>query len=590
MKKFLLILLIGLCSALQLKAQVVTIKEQKNNNETVAIKAPYIVDINATLNIEVDKSVLLDSLINMLGQQQYPSELLAVINNTIRQQQQIMTDIMMTGDRRKRLASLQNFRSSMIALLSPLVANQTTLENTPLYQAANDALGTNDYSKLFDALNTQYQKINQEYVTKVNASTAYMSLGGWINTADGSTQIHLDGFDSVTNGQFYQVKRIMTSVPQSEIDAYNSAQNLADSLQSNADTLVYLMKSRFQAGVSDLESKVDSIIMGGVSRFEAQLDSVATPIKNKFSGPVSTFKQHLNNFKTDAIKVVGEVEDFSFGYTVILYNQVRSLITQADTLEAEAKVLLKMVRAEIQTAPSVAKGLASELTADISSVITQIEALGKSYLVELENTLNMFDQNKLSALTESAAQFSAKTFKLPYNSIPAQTQLDLRYTGQRKAGDELYFKAEIAKDSAGVVSDKKSIYWQKVTMFQVGIYNTIRASLIFADKVNGDFANSSNDFQLAPSYSVVFKLGTRRGMFYNKYLTPGIGLNIATFDFENNNKPEIGLGLTASFFQDYLQAGYGRNMSTDDNYWFFGLRLPLFGWATGTTTLSPGSN
>jgi hypothetical protein len=590
MKKYTLILLIGLCSAVQLKAQVVTIKEQKNNNETVAIKAPYIVDINATLHIEVDKSVLLDSLISMLGQQQYPSELLAVINNTIRQQQKIMTDIMMTGDRRKRLASLQNFRSSMIALLSPLVANQATLQNTPLYQAANDALGTNDYSKLFDALNTQYQKINQEYVTKVNASTAYMSLGGWINTADGSTQIHLDSFDSVTNGQFYQVKRIMTSVPQSEIDAYNSAQNLADSLQSNADTLVYLMKSRFQAGVSDLEGKVDSIIMGGVSRFEAQLDSVATPIKNKFSGPVSTFKQHLNNFKTDAIKVVGEVENFSFGYTVILYNQVRSLITQADTLEAEAKVLLKMVRAEIQTAPSVAKSLASELTADISSVITQLEALGKSYLVELENTLNMFDQNKLSALTESAAQFSASTFKLPYNSIPAQTQLDLRYTGQRKAGDELYFKAEIAKDSAGVVSDKKSIYWQKVTMFQVGIYNTIRASLIFADKVNGDFANSSNDFQLAPSYSVVFKLGTRRGMFYNKYLTPGIGLNIATFDFENNNKPEIGLGLTASFFQDYLQAGYGRNMSTDDNYWFFGLRLPLFGWATGTTTLSPGSD
>lgn len=573
------------CAA-QSYAQVVTIKERKGANETIEVKAPYIVDINATLQIEVNKQVLLDSIINMLGEQEYPTELLNIINNTIRQQQKIMRDIMMTGDRKTRLASLSSFSSSMISLLTPLAENQEKLKDTPIYQAVNTALQQNDYTILFTEINKEYKKVNQEYLTKVQQSTAYMSMGAWINTSKGATQLHLDGFDSLTNGTFYEVKRIMTSVPKKEIDAYNASQNLADSLQSNADTLVHLMKSRFLMGVSNIESNVDSIINGGVSRFEARLDSVATNIRSKFSTPVNAFKQNLNNFKTEAGKVVKEVETFSFGKTLILYNQTRALITQADTLEAQGKRLLSMVRSEIQTAPSIAKTLASELTADIFSVVNQLDVLGKSYITELKSTLNMFDQNKLTEFKESAAKFSASSYKLSYNSIPTETELDLRYTGERVAGDEIYFKAEVARDSAGTQVTKQSIYWQKLTMFQVGIHNSIRATLIFANKVNGDFASSTNDFQLNPSYSVVFKLGTRRGMFYNKYLTPGLGLNIATLDFNNDNNPEIGLGITASFFRDYFQAGYGRNMGTDDNYWFFGLRLPLFGWATGSTNLS----
>ena len=128
-------------------------------------------------------------------------------------------------------------------------------------------------------------------------------------------------------------------------------------------------------------------------------------------------------------------------------------------------------------------------------------------------------------------------------------------------------------------------------MFHMGLNNSIRASIVFLDKVNGDFSNTSSQFQLAPSYSAIFKIGTRHGKFYNQYLTPGLGVNVATMDFDNNNNPEIGIGVTAAFFHDYVQIGYGMNMNTNDNYWMFGLRLPLFGWATsavqGTPTVTP---
>ena len=137
----------------------------------------------------------------------------------------------------------------------------------------------------------------------------------------------------------------------------------------------------------------------------------------------------------------------------------------------------------------------------------------------------------------------------------------------------------------------KSLFWRKYTMFHMGIHNSIRASVVFLDKVNGDFAGSNSDFQLAPSYSAIFKIGTRKGRCYNQYLTPGLGVNVATMDFNNDNTPEIGLGVTAAFFHDYLQVGYGMNMNTNDNYWMLGLRLPLFGWATsavqGTPTTTP---
>lgn len=585
MKRIALICCLLAGFGLQAFAQVVTLKEYGNDNKLLTVEKPFIVGINSTLQININKDILLDSLVDMLGENTYPSEALVAISKALSNQKKTLTAIMTTGKRKERLAALNSFRTELASVLIPLTQLDT---GSALRKAANRALLSNNYAVFFDTLNNQYAKITKEYADKVSASTAYFKLGAWLNTSSGATQVHLDGFDSIANGQFYQVKRFVTSIPQSEVNAYNSARTLADSLQTYADTLVALMKNRFLNGVNGVEAKVTNILQTGINGFKQNLDSVANQAKTEFYPPIDTLTQELNEFKVGLVKLISQVENFKVGEIINMYQEARALEVQGDTIEAHAKALFDKVKAEVQDIPGITKSVSASLIANATGVWTQTKELGQSYIEELEKTLDLFNQNKVTDLSETAAKFSANTFSLSYNDVPAQTDLNLKFTGERTNGDQLYFKAVIGKDSASTTT-AKTIYWQKTTMFIQGIYNTIRASLIFANPVNSSLGNPTNEWQLAPSYSAIFRLGTRKSIFYNKYLTPGIGINVATLDFDNNNNPEIGIGLTAAFFQDYLQVGYGRNMGTDDFYWMFGLRLPLFGWITKGATVGGSS-
>ena len=64
-------------------------------------------------------------------------------------------------------------------------------------------------------------------------------------------------------------------------------------------------------------------------------------------------------------------------------------------------------------------------------------------------------------------------------------------------------------------------------------------------------------------------------MARNSFWNLGIGLSVAAVDFDKDDVPELGLGLTTSAFADLLQAGVGYNVFLDRAYWFFGVRLPV---------------
>ena len=52
-----------------------------------------------------------------------------------------------------------------------------------------------------------------------------------------------------------------------------------------------------------------------------------------------------------------------------------------------------------------------------------------------------------------------------------------------------------------------------------------------------------------------------------------------------DSQQEVGLGLTVSFLDDFIQLGYGWNLTLDrDQYWFVGLKLLQFGSTMGVQT------
>jgi hypothetical protein len=593
MQRLYTFLLIAILSFSTCYSQVVKIKEYNSNNELIDISKPFIVDINGRLSININKTILLDTIIGALDQREYPSEMLELISQALRLQQKTLMSMTTTGSREERLMALDTFREGMAPLLTYLVDYQEGLQETQFYKDLAEALGKTDqgYKPYFQVLDQYYNQVTSRYTAIVNKSSVRFKLGGWLNTDKGPEPFHIEGFDSISSEGIFQVPRFATSIPRSEVDNFNKARKLADSLQNNTEVLVDYMKKKASNTVDELktiETKLNDILDNGLKSFESRLDSTSNSIQQKFSQPISHFKQSMNDFRVDLATIKADVQNITLNKALDIAIEADSLIKTADKLKTEVEALYKMVTQEIAPAPGIVQNLKSGLTSDITIVKTQIENLATSYLNELKATLYVFNESNLKELTETAAKFTSSTFALSYNDVPASTILDIRTVGEREVGDEIYFKATIVRDSTANSFDE-TVFWQKYTMFHIGLNSSIRASLIFADKVNGDFANTTNDFQLAPSYSAIFKIGTRKSMFYNKYFTPGIGVNVSTLDFNNDNTPEIGIGLTAAFFRDYLQIGYGRNMASDDNFWIFGLRLPLFGWATTGIESAPKS-
>ncbi|PIW05271.1 MAG: hypothetical protein COW40_05610 [Cytophagales bacterium CG17_big_fil_post_rev_8_21_14_2_50_40_13] len=593
MQRFYTLLFISVLSLSTCYSQVVKIREYNSNNELIEVSKPYIIDINGRLSINIDKAILLDTLIGSLDQREYPSEMLELINQALRLQQKTLMSMTTTGSREERLKALDNFRDGMAPLLIYLVEHQDNLAETQFYKDLEEALGKTDqgYKPYFQILDQYYEQVTSRYTAIVSKSSVKFKLGGWLNTEKGAEPFHIEGFDSISSKGIIQVPRFATSIPQSEVDNFNEARKLADSLQNNTEVLIDYMKKRASNTIDELktiETKLSDILDNGLKSFESRLDSTSASIQQKFRQPVNDLKQSLNDFRVDLAIVKNDVQNITLNKALDIAIEADSLIKDAGRLKIEAEQLYKMVTDEIAAAPSIAQKLKSGLTSDISNVQTQIKNLATEYLNELKASLAVFNESNITELTETAAKFTSSTFALGYNDVPASTILDVRTVGQREVGDEIYFKATIVRDSTSNAFDE-TVFWQKYSLFHIGLNSSIRASLIFADKVNGNFANTSNDFQLAPSYSAIFKIGSRKSMFYNKYFTPGLGVNVSTLDFNNDNTPEIGIGLTAAFFKDYLQIGYGRNMATDDNFWLFGLRLPLFGWATTGIESAPSS-
>lgn len=593
MKKIYIILSLTLLGYFNCFAQVIKVQEYNAKNQLIDVSTPYIIDINGRLKLNINKSLLIDSIVGSLDKSEYPSEMLELIHQALRLQQKTLLSIAANGNRDERLKALDTFRNDMTPLFAYLVEHQASLKDTNLYKDLESALGETDqgYKPFFKVLDKYYEQVTTEYAQSVKTSSVRFKLGGWLNTEKGAEPFHLEGFDSISSKGITQVPRFATSVPQSEIDNFNEARNLADSLQNNTGVLIENMKKKAANAVDELksiESKVTDILDNGIKSFESKIDSTANSIQLKFKSPISHLKQSINDFRVSLVTIKSDVQNISLNNALDIAIEADSLIKQSKKLKSEVAALYVLVTKEVAQAPSISQNLKGSLNAEIASIKTEIENLATDYLTELKSTLALLDESNIKELTETAAKFTSSTFDLSYDEIPTSTTLDIRTVGARKVGDEIYFKATIVRDSTSDAIDE-TLFWQKYTMFHVGLNSSIRASMIFADKVNGDFANATNDFQLAPSYSAIFKIGTRKSMFYNKYFTPGIGINVSTLDFNNDNTPEIGIGASAAFFKDYIQIGYGRNMATDDNFWFFGLRLPLFGWATSSIEAAPTS-
>jgi hypothetical protein len=173
----------------------------------------------------------------------------------------------------------------------------------------------------------------------------------------------------------------------------------------------------------------------------------------------------------------------------------------------------------------------------------------------------------------TAATFTDNTYKHALGDLPASTTLSLINAGRREKGDRLLIKISAGKSGTAPVELEAPAF----PMYMVLPHIETKVGIVFNDPLVSN--QLRRQFQLAPSYSVLLKGlcpdARRKHMMRNTVWDWGIGLNLSSPDFDNDDVPELGVGFVVSGLRDYLQVGYGYNVFISKPYWFFGLRLPL---------------
>ncbi len=545
-------------------------------DSTILRKYPNI-DINSSIKIELNTARIKQEALNLISvKTELPVSRIKTISDYLSKRLDVIKAIQFKSEnlaeKQKALHSFSNETSPVFKILSELdPSSLLRLKVNEILSVREKDLSVT-YNRLFDLLQSEINSIESEYKSAIEQNKIFFRLGTFVNEAP----VHLEGFDSYKEGDYYFVPPFITTIPADQKLDFEKYQKLAKDANDDA----------MKAFSEKLQEVVNPI-----------LDSLKQVIENKFSVPLSTFENAISNLDTVSIEVKTEIahnklviSNFKASVELIIAyskndvkqpdfvkNLVESIIQASDDFKALEQSLNNSTTTlgklgTITRYKSALIDFTASYNIGKKIVAEQIEAIKGFY-----DSKNLLQISLTQKIAESLLKLSDDVFKLPLENIPGQVTLDLTRTVVRKDGDRLSFKAVLTKASPEMgKQEEKTIYFTSIGLYQIGLHNSIQAVLILADNLSGEF-NSRKQFQFDPSYSVLFKLGSRTNSFYNDFVELGLGVNMATLDFNNDDNPEVGIGLVLSTFKDYLQVGYGRNFGVDQNYWFFGLRLPFLG-------------
>jgi len=534
------------------------------------------VDINSLIKITVDTSLIKQEALKFTAiQTNLPVAQMKGVSDFLSKRLDRIKEINVKGnDMAEKRKALESFSNEIIPIFEILdqLDSSNSLKIKVNKILIEPGLSTTDiYNGIFDLLQDEISSIGAAYKSSIEQNKVFFRLGTSIN----NTPVHLDGFDNYKEGDYYFVPPFITTIPEDQKNDFQKYKELAT--QANAKGL--------QAFSGQLQEVLNPL-----------LATIKKELQDSISGPLTSFENavsKLNNLSTEVKTQLAKNEGkiVNLVASIDLLKAYITDVNQDNYLENLAKAIAK-VFSEYTSLKQSLNDLGSykneELQPAFNSALADFKKgyeEGKQLVDRQIDALHQFVASNFlqqigftKKMDESLLKLADEVSKLPLDNIPNQTMLDLKKTVVRKNGDRLFFKAVLTKASSETEKqEEKTIDYTSIGLYQIGLHNSIQATMILVHNLSGKF-KSEKQFQFAPSYSVLFKNGSRKSSFYNDFLDFGLGVNVATLDFNKDDNPEVGLGLVVSSFKDYLQLGCGRNFGVDQNYWFFGIRLPLLGF------------
>lgn len=579
--------LTGLAQAQQCKAiegggilSLTEVEQDGKRHPDVLQNQPAIIDINSSLRITINKdslrsrtavlvdtTILYEQIAEALALQRAAGKGLEAMPRL-----QAELEAWATDPENRNLDSL---RSALQAVGNSAVAiANEAAPGSALRDRLNTALLAQrgvyaQYQAVLEAGATEAARLRSQVDALLNQEGVYFQMGAWIATSQGTIPLHLPGFDDYPVGDTSVVERFNVQITESQIAQLETLQTNA--LQLNTGSISGIFNT--------LKSSAPAFFAGIIGRTESSLAAVDATLTNaldEIDAEVASVRQTVQQTKTDAtnyLAFLGSLkdkyltQDFSgFGSLSAFISSVNqdwdALKTQTNGLVAQIDSLVKLPEKFAPGSPL------SNTLMNIAGVFTPIRNTLTTDISDTSGNLQQILSGlaPLESINVEALAFGEEVLKLDINTLPEQTEVSLLTSGARSPGDGIIIKlAAGQKDQLPCDLETPQIQIYRVSSFLKTV-----GGLIYTRS----FAEGRS-FEFGPAYNVLFSWGSRTHPSINTLWRPGVGLNLAALDYDDNEAPELGIGLVFSFLRDYIQFGGGVNVQEEEVYGFFGLSLPL---------------
>ncbi len=554
-----------------------------NNPDRKPIANGAIVDINAMLRLELDKNQIAAKARQMASGAEVNAALLADLQVLLQNQVRIM-QLLQTQPDAPDLEGLYELESLMEPYLEQIERSpqlraffneavqrydvrypRTRERRTQVARGdipSRDAFILQEFAQLAKRLSTQI-------AGEIPTGQVRFMLSGTLHTARDNRPIKLsDDFDDY-EAQFYTVPRWQLALTPDDKRMVEDIARLSDSLelllQTKGTDLIAWLKTSVKS--DDCLRSLTRNATEVVQFVEEQIPARAAQLKATVLRPVQVaayLAEELGNMRnvTPATSGPDMLDDIS-----------RKIARSADSIQ----LLLSLMEQDLLSALDV-KAAAEPV---VQNTLRTFADCKDNLQQDLDN-LYKIRRNLLNAFAgaRTAAQaghiIGDKVRRLPVDLIPDESVIDLRQTGMRTNGDQVSIRATLILEENGREIGKKRLEEVMFNLQQVGLYSIVKPMLLLANPL----AQNANvrlerQYQFAPSYSLLFKWGSRRSKAFNQFWSPGFGFNFSSTDFDTNSVPEFGAALEFTFLRDYLATGLGYNFGADASFFFVGFRLPI---------------
>lgn len=586
MKRIYIFLPIFTLFSLSAFSQVFKIYEldRYTKDSTIApIKNGSFADINSTLYITFDKLVIAEAIRDFTGNDTMSLDQLKQLKIVLANQVDIMEGFK-AYNKNKSLESLNNLAEQMTAFMREArqypdiraLFNKYSDAYDSKYSASEqDQAGTNGIPYLEEYIFTEMANLAAELSQQIQATLSSgdvrFRLSGRLSTDNGERDIKLsDDFDTFAADVFTVPRWQATMTPEGQQQLQDIA-GLSLRLNSLMDVKGQDIKNWLadSFGAEDCLKDIENRLLSIPQVVASIVPTLAQRAKALAEQPYQQAKKLSDEYANNIAASPGITSvELLEGFNSRLQGTVDSIKTLISSVDNN---LIAMLKSEVPQD--------TQITAFITTFNSCKQSLlaDRSKLLDITGRLSLLFGNSKRAAKASSV-LSDQVRRLSFDAIPDESFIDLRNSGPRTNGDQLKIRAILEAASDGNTKPiRKTIDQRMFTLQQIGMYSILKPMMLLAAP-NGSGDNvdlAGKNFQFAPSYSILFKFGSRKSKVFNDILQPGFGVNFGALDFNTDAVPEFGAALEFTFLRDYFSGGYGYNFGADKDYFFIGFRLPI---------------